>query len=595
MINAILLLTFWRPANAAESNYFPIPLGKPVTHLHTFFEPRTLLAGDALFPDVAPVMPRVQAPDQPQPNEVAAGTVVAPKPRPDLQPKPLKTGDEKPASIDVAGTLVIPTEPKSTPAVTQPNLESSTSKTPTTIEAASTTFRLSTRLSPAPKVAAKAHEPMRTAKAGKPSKPPTKLEDIPVTINAMDLKLPVVLDLLMSETHTNLLLIPDPKATVQTVTLKATDRRFIDVLSDICALINLTYLKVGNEYVIASDDKLKASYKVAYDLAHPEPAAKVQEEYVTETYHTNYLDATKLETAITKTYKPEGLSMIVGPETPSPKIDSGVAAATTTGASGTSALQQDDIAKMSRIIILTGPQKAVDTAIDLFKRLDVQPAQVSIQVEVHDISITAANQLGLSWVFGSETFTENQPTGVALKDYVRTPLSFSATLSALQSNGADKLLARPNITVNDGQRGYVLVGDRIQYPVETGTSLSGTPIYSTQQQNVGIYLQVSAWITNDGKVTLNLYPQVSTVSGYLTVQGSQYPQISSRESQSTVTIENGKTFVIAGLIQDEDIVSMQGVPILDKLPFLKELFTFRSKTHTRNEVLITITPTILSH
>ncbi len=314
---------------------------------------------------------------------------------------------------------------------------------------------------------------------------------------------------------------------------------------------------------------------------------------MSQSYHTNYADATKLAAAISKNFHPEGLQIDIAPEAASPSLDSGVAASSSTGAASTNTLAKDDTSKMSRVLVLTGPRRAVQTAMQLLSSLDVEPKQVSIQVEVHDISVTSANQLGLTWTLPTEQFSENTPTGVGLKDYVRSPLTFSAQLSALQSKGLDKLMARPNISVNDGQRGYVLVGDRIQYPVETGESISGTPIYSTEQQDVGIYLQVSAWITNDGKVTLDLYPQVSTITGYTTIAGSQYPNISTRESQSVVTLESGKTFVIAGLLQDEDIKNIQGVPILDSIPFLKELFTYRSKSHTKNEVIITITPTIV--
>jgi type II secretory pathway component GspD/PulD (secretin) len=427
------------------------------------------------------------------------------------------------------------------------------------------------------------------------SKPPTKPED--TVIPSINAKAPLseVLEMIRKKTTININLLGDGTKPIQ-ITDK--DVKLGVLIANICAIAGYSHLKVGNAIEIGPDDTLKNAFPEEYAAAHATPAVpEVVEPQDNETkvYHTNYLDAKKLVDAISKNYTPKGLLMYMSPETPSPTLDSGISASASTGAQSSSTLGTDDISKMSRIIILTGPTKAVEGAIDLFKALDVQPAQVSIQVEVHDISENGAKQLGATWTLPTETFTENTPSGIALSDYARSPLSFSAQLNALETKGEDKLLARPNISVDDGQRGYVLVGDRLQYPILTGYSQTGSAIFSTQQENVGIYLQVSAWITNDGKVKLKLYPQVSTVTGFTSIAGSQYPNISTRESQSTVTIDSGKTFVIAGLIQDEDIKNVQGIPILDQLPFFKELFTFRSKTHTRNEVLITITPTITNH
>lgn len=578
MINSLLLsaLICTSPTDGIESCFFPIPLGRPVTHLHTFFDTRTFSAGDACFLESDALMPRLH---WSMPNESTVPSLITVPLRLNSSPKPAKTDNDKSSGFDSVLVALMPSLPWVEPENDLlASLAKANSKHPASVVMAASVSRPKTE----------AYETVE-------SKPPTKPED--TVIPSINAKAPLseVLEMIRKKTTININLLGDGTKPIQ-ITDK--DVKLGVLIANICAIAGYSHLKVGNAIEIGPDDTLKNAFPEEYAAAHATPAVpEVVEPQDNETkvYHTNYLDAKKLVDAISKNYTPKGLLMYMSPETPSPTLDSGISASASTGAQSSSTLGTDDISKMSRIIILTGPTKAVEGAIDLFKALDVQPAQVSIQVEVHDISENGAKQLGATWTLPTETFTENTPSGIALSDYARSPLSFSAQLNALETKGEDKLLARPNISVDDGQRGYVLVGDRLQYPILTGYSQTGSAIFSTQQENVGIYLQVSAWITNDGKVKLKLYPQVSTVTGFTSIAGSQYPNISTRESQSTVTIDSGKTFVIAGLIQDEDIKNVQGIPILDQLPFFKELFTFRSKTHTRNEVLITITPTITNH
>ncbi|MGG2305217.1 hypothetical protein ACE4Z6_27720, partial [Salmonella enterica] len=82
------------------------------------------------------------------------------------------------------------------------------------------------------------------------------------------------------------------------------------------------------------------------------------------------------------------------------------------------------------------------------------------------------------------------------------------------------------------EHGFVLIGDRLSYPVVTGFSQAGSPIISKEEKSVGVYLQVAANIASDGTLTLSLYPQVSTVTGYLNLNGASYPQIATREAQT---------------------------------------------------------------
>src|SRR5207302_10692318 len=79
----------------------------------------------------------------------------------------------------------------------------------------------------------------------------------------------------------------------------------------------------------------------------------------------------------------------------------------------------------------------------------------------------------------------------------------------------------------------------------------------------------------------------------LTVNGASYPQISTREQQTTVRLRDGETLVLGGLIRDQDISDLQRIPYLSRIPVLGELLTNRRKTKSKNDLVITITPEIL--
>ena len=216
-----------------------------------------------------------------------------------------------------------------------------------------------------------------------------------------------------------------------------------------------------------------------------------------------------------------------------------------------------------------------------------------IAVTVHDISNDALKELGLTWTFNGVSVNE-APKGFNIGTISRTGLGASASLKALEQKNVAKLMASPSISVMDGERGFVLIGNRINFPVLVGYTQNNAPIFDRQQERVGIYLQVAASVASDGSVTLNLYPQVSTITGYLEVNGASYPQVATREAQTTVRVGSGESIVLGGLMRDEDVIQIDKVPLLSQIPFLGELFRHRKVTKTSSQVILTVTPTIVT-
>ena len=413
-----------------------------------------------------------------------------------------------------------------------------------------------------------------------------KLDATMVDLNMKDAEVGTVLQVLSSQSGVNLILASPSMAKVSLHLKQVT---LIDAIRHLCAVSGLSFVKVGTTYVVAADQALKVGYPQEYAENHPVTAVVEPRAKITEVYATNYVNATQVAETLKTLFGTKDVQIVAGPISLSPAIQQSDTSHAT-GTSGTTLDKGDQ--NISRSIVLYGDPELVAQAILAAKAMDRPRAQVSIAVRISDVSDQAIRDIGLNWDLPSLNVTE-APNGIKFGTFSRSGFNFDAKLKALESGNLSKLLASPNISILDGEHGFVLIGDRLSYPVVTGYSQAGSPIISKEEKSVGVYMQVAANVSSDGTMTLSLYPQVSTVTGYLNLNGASYPQIATREAHTTVRIRSGETLVMGGLIRDEDVHSLEEIPLLSKIPIFGELFRHRNVTKTRSQVIITITPTII--
>ncbi len=405
-----------------------------------------------------------------------------------------------------------------------------------------------------------------------------------------------ILQVLSSQTKTNLVLLA-PTDKKLTLNLRAVP--LLEMIRHVCALSGLQYLKVGDTYVLAGGEALKGAYPDEWESAHPTPktvAEPPKAKMVISTVTLSHISATRLVPVLEKFFDKQVVSMAAGPVSESPQV-TGQNTSQTTGAASTVLAPPPggDNSVSSKALVIRGPEAIVREVEEMARQLDVERAQVVIQVAIYDILDSALRELGTSWSFGSTGISESDVDRLNFGTFQRAGFNFTAAIKALEKKDAAKVLASPNIAVLDGERAFILIGDRINYPVLVGFSNANTPIFSKEEERVGIYLQVAATVSADEQITLSLYPQVSSISGFLEVNGASYPQISTREAQSTLRIKNGETLVMGGLMKTEEIRQLERVPLLGQIPFLGELFTRRKSTKSASQVMIVIRPTLLRH
>ncbi|MCU1492224.1 MAG: hypothetical protein JWM85_3629, partial [Acidimicrobiaceae bacterium] len=251
-------------------------------------------------------------------------------------------------------------------------------------------------------------------------------------------------------------------------------------------------------------------------------------------------------------------------------------------------------------IALLGPPASVRAAREFIDKVDVVPALVVLDTEILEVDESVAKNLGLQLGTAavSTTFAEMQPppnpdgTPAHLgrfQAFSRTPVSFTAQLNLLVQNGKGRVLADPRITTLSGRTASIRAGDTIS--ILTTTSGNAGTIATTQVQSfqTGVTLDITPVVSPDGGVTVWLHPVVNSLIG----TNAGVPEISTRDTQTTVHLQDDETLVIGGLIQENETRTTTKLPLLGDVPLLGRVFRNDNVQGQRNELIIVVTPHIV--
>ncbi len=220
----------------------------------------------------------------------------------------------------------------------------------------------------------------------------------------------------------------------------------------------------------------------------------------------------------------------------------------------------------------------------IISSLDVQIPQLFLEIKVEEISTTDLDKIGVPQGSNAKIKFLLNSQGLVTDIGLQIP----EIVEALEKEGMAKTLANPSLVTLDGETAKLLIGDKI--PVEAEEVVDGQQKTVIKYIEAGIKLEFTPRISDDGYITLDVKPQVSSIGEYLT---KGYPLIKSREIETKVRIRDGETFVIGGLIREEDRTSIEKVPFLSDIPILGALFSYDEQTKQSTEIVIFITPRII--
>ena len=246
-------------------------------------------------------------------------------------------------------------------------------------------------------------------------------------------------------------------------------------------------------------------------------------------------------------------------------------------------------------------------------QLDRPRMQVAIEVTIAEVTLNNELNYGVQfWLHNgglSNTLTGLIPSAAnnvaqnprgpgltgGLNVVVGNALTPRVVINALHQLTDVRILSNPSLVVVDNGEATLEVGDQI--PISTGSatvlSANNAVVNTVDYKNTGIIMHVLPRVNSNGSVLLNIDQEISAVPPGSPGSTSLTPTISQRKVNSQISVVSGQTVLLAGLIQDQQEASREGIPLLNQIPYVGSAFGTSGKTDVRTELIIFIKPQII--
>lgn len=232
------------------------------------------------------------------------------------------------------------------------------------------------------------------------------------------------------------------------------------------------------------------------------------------------------------------------------------------------------------------------------------PTMVNLSALVIDISGKDARDLGFKYGVAKEISLDGGVPkitfgtagdfygGMDWQDYTHHPFqNVDFMIQALASQNKIKVLSRPNITTMSGEEAEILIGGELPIP----TSKDGE--ISVEWKPYGIKLKIKPQVDQENKITSKVEAEVSGIDASVSIPTSagKIPGLISRKASTMLSVPDGQTMAIGGLMNSDESKVITKVPILGDIPIIGEFFKHTSTSKDKRELMILITPTIVTN
>ena len=260
--------------------------------------------------------------------------------------------------------------------------------------------------------------------------------------------------------------------------------------------------------------------------------------------------------------------------------------------------------EINSLIVVGQPDEVVKVQ-DIVKMIDLPQPQVVLEAKIIEINKDALKEVGVDWsdsinldyqeILREPGFDDvSTYTGGGLYEFFpiqRSAMQFTTIIKMLENQNKAKVLSNPRITTLNDKEAEIFVGDRIPYTITTVTG--GVVTTEVKFEEPGIRLTITPSIIEDDFVVIKVQPEVSYIFSWRGAD-DQYPWVKKRSATAYVRVKDRKTFILGGLLNQEDKKNLYKVPMLADVPLLGNLFTYQKDTILDTELIISITPTIVS-
>jgi len=263
----------------------------------------------------------------------------------------------------------------------------------------------------------------------------------------------------------------------------------------------------------------------------------------------------------------------------------------------------------NRLIVVATPGE-IDQIRAVVKGLDVPPVQVLLETEVVEVSTNDLQELGIDWskitnqtiIFAEGdpelSDTDAVPTEMTYRsakpdwdDVTRQAKALEIALDFLETEGKARILTRAKLATLNNRPAEIHIGDVIPYTV-TGLTTSGVYEVKVEKEEVGVSVKVTPRAAGDGHITVIVEPNVSTIVGFRG-PNDEIPWTKERTATTQVRVMDGDTFMIAGLLSEDESNTVDKVPVLGDIPILGYLFQHHKIEVNKTDLIIKVTPRIL--
>jgi general secretion pathway protein D len=292
-------------------------------------------------------------------------------------------------------------------------------------------------------------------------------------------------------------------------------------------------------------------------------------------------------------------------------------------------------------IVINASSEMQQRIANVINMLDVARAQVLVEAIVVEVSDSAAKELGVQYLlaggdnsaipFTMANYSNTAPNLLALAGALQTSDNdsddssasdlfgaaavdsllgfngfalgaagetdggtiFGVVLNAIKQDTGSNILSTPSIMTMDNEPAKFLSGQEI--PISTGEALganNANPFRTIERKDVGIQLEVTPQINDGDEIRLQIRQEISSIAGPVSTSFSELVT-NKREIETTVSIQSGDIVVLGGLVQEDEVTSVDKVPLLGDIPLLGRLFRSDRKSRAKTNLMIFLRPTIV--
>jgi len=402
-----------------------------------------------------------------------------------------------------------------------------------------------------------------------------------ITLDAEDASVSTIISTMARLSDCNIVLAmdtadKDEKAEEKRITIQLKEVPIEQALALVVKSIGLSYRLVGEKTFIVGEK------------------ARIEEEIGERTYvlHLNYVDVNKIVNAL--------------------KIMPGESIA---------------IEGQNAILVRANPETFAEIS-KRIEEIDVPQKQIEIRARLIEISVSEAEKYGIDWSklnklttilaedvksatgtglpynFTDDTgdlpYGDISPFGQIPEDqyfqrmedisdighFSRQLTAFDVTIDWLLQNNAAKLLTDTRITALNGEEAEIHIGEIVPYIAEDNDKQ-----IQVEREEVGIKLKVRPTVNSEGQITTKIEPEVSSV---MELVGGYIPRTKVRKVTTTVTVPDGQRILVGGLLSTSISTTVNRVPLLSAIPLLGKLFQHRVKYLEKTDLIIEITPRVVT-